>query len=102
VRERNFELLGTFSFQQRRRSSHSKQGEREREFMGFWAFGFPSKKKISPIIKGGGGSTRAWRNCEQESVRKIDRYGVPSTFASEDLCNISKAATDTSIQIWLE
>jgi hypothetical protein len=24
---------------------------------------------------------------------------VPSTFASEDLCNISKAATDTSIQV---
>ncbi len=59
-RERNFELLGTFSSQQRR-SSHSKQGqrEREREFMGFWAFGFPSKKKISPIIKGGGGTTRS-------------------------------------------
>jgi len=82
--------------------NREREREREREFMGFWAFGFPSKKKISSIIKGGGGSTRAWRNCEQESVRKIDRYGVPSTFASEDLCNISKAATDTSIQIWLE
>jgi hypothetical protein len=27
--------------------------------MGFWAFGFPPKKKISPFIKGGGGSRRS-------------------------------------------
>ncbi len=55
------------------------------------SFGFNSLLFVSENF-------RAWRNCEQESVRK-DRYGVPSTFASEDLCNISKAATDTSIQV---
>jgi hypothetical protein len=54
------------------------------------SFGFNSLLFVSKNF-------RAWRNCEQESVRKIDRYGVP--FASEDLCNISKAVTDTSIQV---
>jgi hypothetical protein len=56
------------------------------------SFGFNSLLFVSENF-------RAWRNFEQESVKKIDRYSVPSTFASEDLCNISKAATDTSIQV---